>query len=593
MNSMYYSSLDEAQVNQLSADIARYCRLCLLHRGTVDILSEEMMAKLFKLNIELVSKYKLPQKICKFCESTINTFYDQRETYEKNQWTLFKMMKTIDKTKESLKKCKTLSTPQNAAEYEGNMVACNEVYKAIMNSFGKKRCVVFECEPSKKDTTGVEVRAMGSSSDHIERNSKESVHENDSPIKRNANIDEWNEEVNTTSRNNNMENPDFGVDNEVSSFNANAAATLKELGLGGTSVKSSELGKAGNVEANVKTAGENRRTYGSAKDTRKTAGNSQDSNTSNSNMFGDDSRNTSQDDCVNTTNRDKGISFTSLTDDTDIVPDLFSVDVEDKLSVMPRKTNRQVVFLKRPVLNSFLTKHQCSFDGFEANDLVRTKWKLAKLETVHEPERPGKRISFVNDGRLLSYIGQESQGWLLDEPALELYIQENNEQGTDDSFKSLENRETEGQQSQTEEFEIKKEMVIRSYGKQTSGGVQNVNGKHSGMKPDGESNPKRSKKQVKNTRVGTGQNKNKIDQNKHVTGNEIERKSGEVQAQYQTQLNGTTACQEGDKKWPESDPVTQKPVRNLVEFLQVQKQSMSKLSKIGNNTTDVKPNEPN
>ncbi|KAL1464130.1 hypothetical protein WDU94_003805 [Cyamophila willieti] len=99
---MMYSKLD-AQVDQLSTYMDKYCRLCLTFIGTVDILNEEMLAKLFKLNIELVSTYKLPKKICKGCESTINTFFEQHEKFDKNQWTLFKMMKTLEKTKESLK----------------------------------------------------------------------------------------------------------------------------------------------------------------------------------------------------------------------------------------------------------------------------------------------------------------------------------------------------------------------------------------------------------------------------------------------------------------------------------------------------------
>lgn len=53
--SVKFSKLDIHQVDKLLEEVSQYCRLCLVNKGKVDIQNDEMVAKFFKLNIELVS----------------------------------------------------------------------------------------------------------------------------------------------------------------------------------------------------------------------------------------------------------------------------------------------------------------------------------------------------------------------------------------------------------------------------------------------------------------------------------------------------------------------------------------------------------
>ncbi|KAL1464131.1 hypothetical protein WDU94_003806 [Cyamophila willieti] len=276
-------------------------------------------------------------------------------------------------------KCRNQPTQQEAVEYQTNIAACNEESKVIMNSFGQKKSVVFECEPKKdnKDSNGyagVEVREMGDDSP-IKRIS---------PIKRNCNIDDkLDRVVKTVHRNNSQETVDSGVgleENVVNSVKANTSKLMNELGLRGNSVNSREMRNVVDGWKNAKTV-VNRESYGSVKDTTKTGkhqDNTSDTSQKSTIVLGS---NVSGNDCVNTNNRDKYSSpndtSSSLTEDFDKVPDLFSVDIEDKLSLIPGKSNKQVVFLKRGV--------------------DRTKWKLERFETIHESNLRYKRTPFVTD----------------------------------------------------------------------------------------------------------------------------------------------------------------------------------------------------
>ncbi|KAL1464128.1 hypothetical protein WDU94_003803 [Cyamophila willieti] len=400
-------------------------------------------------------------------------------------------------------KCRNQPTQQEAVEYQTNIAACNEVYKVIMNSFGQKKSVVFECEPKKdnKDSNGyagVEVREIGDDSP-IKRIS---------PIKRNCNIDDkLDRVVKTVHRNNSQETVDSGVgleENVVNSFKANASKLMNELGLRGNSVNSREMGNVVDGWKNAKT-GVNRESYGSVKDTTKTGkhqDNTSDTSQKSTIVLGS---NVSGNDCVNTNNRDKYSSpndtSSSLTEDFDKVPDLFSVDIEDKLSLIPGKSNKQVVFLKRGELNSLITKLEGSFNGFETTDLDRTKWKLERFETIHESNLRYKRTPFVTDVCTQSYIGQESQGWLLDETMLEHYVEGNKGVGKDSV--RLENYETEVQ-TRTE-FEINNEIAKREYGK--------VQKEHSNIENHGETNTDISKNQGKNSCLETNHNEAEMNEN--------------------------------------------------------------------------------